>query len=84
MIVVLNFIDLLANILTLAIFARAILSWFPIRTVNPLITILHEITEPILAPLRRVIPMIGFMDISPIVAIVILQLLPSALRSILL
>ena len=37
--------------------------------------ILIEVTEPILAPLRRVIPLIGMLDITPMVAIFLLQLL---------
>ena len=37
--------------------------------------LLIEVTEPILAPLRRIIPLIGMMDITPIVALFLLQLL---------
>ena len=59
--------------LTLAIFVRAILSWFPIDPGNPLVAFLHEVTEPILAPLRQVLPRIGFLDLSPLVAIILLQ-----------
>jgi YggT family protein len=62
-----------AYVLTLAIFARAILSWFPIDPRNPVVSFLHEITEPILAPLRQVLPRIGFLDLSPLVAIILLQ-----------
>ncbi|GBD12517.1 hypothetical protein HRbin24_00524 [bacterium HR24] len=63
----------MAYVLTLAIFARAILSWFPIDPRNPVVSFLHEITEPILAPLRQVLPRIGFLDLSPLVAIILLQ-----------
>jgi YggT family protein len=57
----------------MAIFVRAILSWFPIDPHNPVVMFLHEITEPILAPLRQVLPRIGFLDLSPLVAILLLQ-----------
>lgn len=67
------FVTLVAQILTLAIFARAILSWFPMSPSGPLITILYQLTEPILAPLRRIIPSFGMIDISPLVAILLLQ-----------
>jgi len=70
-----TFVDLLFQILILAIVARALLSWFPVRPGNPfyaLAVILHQITEPILAPLRRIIPMIGMIDISPMVAMFLL------------
>lgn len=61
--------------LTAAIFFRALLSWFPIDPRNPLVTVLYEITEPILDPLRRIIPRIGMIDISPLVAIILIQVL---------
>jgi YggT family protein len=70
-----TFVDILFQILILAIIARALLSWFPVRPGNPfyaLAVILHQITEPILAPLRRIIPMIGMIDISPMVAMFLL------------
>jgi YggT family protein len=72
-----TFLWLLFQILTIAIIIRALLSWFPIDRSNPLITILDQITEPVLAPLRRIIPTIGMIDITPLVAILLLQLLQS-------
>ena len=54
--------------LTGAIFIRALLSWFPIDPRNPLVTLLYDVTEPILDPLRRVIPRLGMIDITPLVA----------------
>ncbi|MCL4458341.1 MAG: YggT family protein [Chloroflexi bacterium] len=70
-----NFIDLLFNALTIAILARALLSWFGIGPENPLVRLLYEVTEPILAPLRRVIPPLGMIDITPIVALFLLMFL---------
>lgn len=70
----LTFLRLLVQVLTFAVFIRAILSWFPISPYNPLVTVLHNITEPLLAPLRRVLPKVGMLDISPLVAILLLQL----------
>jgi len=54
------------------IFLRAILSWFAIPPNNPIVVFLDRIAEPILAPLRRVIPRVGMVDITPMVAIVLL------------
>ena len=73
--IVLSFVQILCNILTFAIFVRALLSWFPISPNNPLVAIIYQITEPIMAPLRRIVPRIGMMDITPIVAIVLLQVI---------
>ncbi|MBI4299707.1 MAG: YggT family protein [Chloroflexi bacterium] len=67
-------IYLLTQVLTFAIFIRAILSWFPIDTNNPLANILFQVTEPVLAPMRRIVPRIGMIDITPMVAIIVLQI----------
>ena len=72
-------IFILCQLLTVAILLRAIFSWFPLHPSNPVVSILHEITEPILSPLRRVIPSMGAFDITPVVAIIILQLISSLL-----
>ncbi|MBI2917071.1 MAG: YggT family protein [Chloroflexi bacterium] len=76
-----SFINLFAQVLTIAIFGRAILSWFPISPDNPLVVIMHQITEPILAPLRRVIPRLGMIDITPFIAILLLQGLSVTVQS---
>ncbi len=68
-------------VLTALIFFRAILSWFPIDPRNPLVTLLYEVTEPILAPMRNVIPRIGMMDITPLVAIILIQIIGRALAT---
>jgi len=62
-------------VLTAAIFIRVLLSWFPIDPRNPLVTILYEVTEPILEPLRRVVPRLGMIDISPMIAIILIQVI---------
>ena len=61
---------------------RAVLSWFPIRPGTPLASIygvLHDLTEPVLAPMRRVIPPAGMFDLSFLILFVLLQILYRAL-----
>ena len=70
-----SFIRILCQVLTIAIFLRAILSWFSPTPTNILAVILYRVTEPLLAPLRRVIPRVGMLDFTPLVAIIILQLI---------
>ena len=70
-----TFLRLLCEVLTIAIFLRIILSWFSPGPTNILVNILYQVTEPILAPLRRIIPKVGLLDFSPMVAIVLLQLI---------
>ena len=77
-----TFLDLLLTVLGFAIIIRALLSWVSIDPYNPLVQILYQITEPILAPLRRIIPPIGgMMDITPIVALILLQVLQAIIDS---
>ncbi|GAG29906.1 unnamed protein product, partial [marine sediment metagenome] len=61
----LNFIAILCQVLAIIIFVRAILSWFAISPYSPIVAFLDRITEPILAPLRRIIPRLGMVDITP-------------------
>ncbi len=71
-----SFFDLLFTLLGFAIIARALVSWVPIDRYHPVVRILDQITDPILAPLRRVIPPIGgAIDITPIVALILIQIL---------
>ena len=70
-----NFLELLCEVLTLAILVRVILSWFSPRPTNMLTNILYQVTEPLLAPLRRIIPRVGMFDFTPLVAIILLQLI---------
>ena len=71
-----GFVYYLCRILTYAIIIRAILSWFVPRRQNLIMLLLDDITEPLLAPLRRVIPRLGLFDLSPLIAIGILYLIP--------
>lgn len=74
---------LLATILTIAIFARAIVSWFQMDPRSPLIQILDAITQPIMDPIRRVMPRLGMLDLSPLVAILLLQFVSNGLQGLL-
>ncbi|TMF12563.1 MAG: YggT family protein [Chloroflexi bacterium] len=48
---------------------RVVLSWVGYNPNNPLHNFIHEITEPILAPIRSIMPRIGMFDLSPMVAL---------------
>jgi YggT family protein len=76
----LTFLGLLLQILWLAILVRVILSWFPIDPRNPIIRVVFDITEPVLAPFRRVIPRIGMFDLSPLAALLVISFLAQQLR----
>ncbi|MFC2042087.1 YggT family protein [Chloroflexota bacterium] len=69
-----NIVRLVCEVLTIAIFIRSVLSWFSPRP-NALTILLVRITEPILTPLRRIVPQTGMFDFTPLVAIILLQLI---------
>ena len=68
-----TFLHLFITILLMAIIARAVLGWVNPPWDRPVFRLLLEITEPILAPLRNVLPRIGMFDLSPLIAIIVLQ-----------
>ena len=74
-----TFFQLLFRILWFAIFARIILSWVDPGGQMRISQILHEITEPILGPIRRIMPNMGMFDLSPMVAIILLEVLRNLL-----
>ena len=67
-------IRILCELLSLVIFIRVIMSWISPRP-NIITIVLDKITEPILSPLRRIIPRAGMFDFTPMVAIILLQLI---------
>jgi YggT family protein len=68
-------INLVFTILTFALIGRALLSWFDPGMRSTVGRLLYDITEPIVGPIRRVIPSLGMIDISPIIALFLLQIL---------
>ena len=69
--------SLFLNILFWAMIISVILSWVAPGSHNPGAELVQQITEPVLAPFRRIIPNLGGLDISPIFAFIALQLLQS-------
>ena len=69
---VLQIISLLLQLFELALLARIILSWFPnVDRSNPIIQFLFDVTEPVLKPIRDMLPPGGMFDFSPLVLLVI-------------
>jgi YggT family protein len=62
----------LLTALQIAIIARALFSWIDPVGRTPVGAFLHTITNPILNPIRRVMPSTGFIDLSPIIALVLI------------
>ncbi len=60
----------LLDIYSWILIIRVILSWVNPNPSNPVVHILYRITEPVLAPIRRVLPPMGGLDLSPLVVLV--------------
>jgi YggT family protein len=69
----------LIDLYSLVVLVAAILSWVPLDQRNPLVTITHALTEPVLAPIRRVIPPMAGLDLSAMVLLIALQILKGLL-----
>lgn len=70
-----RFLEYLLQILSFAILARVIVSWISPNMDNPIMRVLYEVTEPVLSPLRQFIPRLGMFDITPVIALILIQLL---------
>jgi YggT family protein len=70
-----NLIDLYSLVVLVAV----VLSWLRLDPRHPLVTITQALTEPVLAPIRNVLPPMGGLDFSPMVLLLALQLLKSLL-----
>lgn len=73
---ILGSVEFICGALSAAVIVRAILSWVMVGGYSIMVKLLDDATEPILWPLRRIIPLIGRFDLAPVVAIVILGLIP--------
>lgn len=67
-------------ILILAIIGRSLLSWFPQGQNNQFARILFDVTEPLLAPVRRILPRTGMIDFSAFVVIILLYVMITVVR----
>lgn len=61
------------TIYTWMVILRVLVSWVSPDPFNPIVVFLGRTTEPFLALFRRVIPPIGMIDLSPVVALLVLQ-----------
>lgn len=77
-----SFISILFDLINFTIIARIILSWLNISGAVKIKLILHDLTEPILAPFRKPIFQVGMIDISPIIVLFLLDLGKSLLINI--
>ena len=75
-------INTLANLIVLLVIVDSALSYF-LTPYHPVRTTLDRIIQPFLAPIRRVMPLVGMFDLSPLILIILVEILAFALVSLL-
>jgi YggT family protein len=68
----------LCSVYYIVLFGRIILSWFPLQpgtALASIASIVYQVTEPVMGPVRRLIPSVGMIDISPIVVFFGIQII---------
>lgn len=78
-----NILGALINLYTVVLLLRVVMSWFPPSSSrSPMASAqmwLYKLTEPVLAPIRRTLPPMGGLDLSPMLLLIALQILGRAL-----
>ena len=77
------FANFLATILWISLIGRVVVSWLnigPSSGLYPIAALIYQITEPILAPIRRVLPSFGMLDLSPMVAIILITIVQRIIK----
>lgn len=77
-----TFLDILLTVLSFAIIGRAILSWFDPAGRTPIARILIDVTEPVVRPVRKIMPQTGMIDFSPLATLLLIFLLQTILRNV--
>ena len=78
----LGLVGLVINIYFVAILVSIVLSWVNPGAYNPITLLLHQLTEPVMAPFRKLVPAIGGLDISPIFVFIAINILKIILSNI--
>ncbi len=76
--ILIQLIDLCAGLLTILVVIHAVLSWF-MPPYHPLRAAIDRIVEPMLAPIRRFVPLAGMFDFSPLIFILLVQFISQVL-----
>lgn len=74
---VLSLLGLLVDIYSVVVLAAVVLSWIGVSADHPIAGIVFKLTEPVLAPIRRVLPDLGGLDFSPMLLLIGLRFLRS-------
>lgn len=66
-------IDKLIHLYSIVVLVAVVASWIRLDPSNPIIRVVNALTEPVLAPIRRILPPVGGLDLSPMILLLLLQ-----------
>lgn len=72
----------LLQLYSICLFGRIILSWFPLAPGGAMASVfgvLYNLTEPVLGPVRRLLPSVGMIDLSPIVVFILINIISGSI-----
>lgn len=72
-------LDMILFLAMIIVIARAVLSWVSPDPYNPIVRIINQLSEPLLFPIRRRVPYLGGMDVSPIILLMVIFFLQNFL-----
>jgi len=78
--ILVRIINIMAQFIILIVIVKVILSYF-MDPYHPVRRTLDNLVEPMLAPIRRIVPLVGMFDFSPLILIILVQILSSVLIS---
>lgn len=78
---VINLLLVLTTIYSYILLVRIVLSWLNVGPENELVRMLHQVTEPVLEPVRRAVPPMGMFDLSPLIVFIALHIIRAVLAS---
>ncbi len=81
---IVGLLSVFSTLFSLLILARIVFSWIQVDRYNPVVDFIFRVTEPILAPIRNILPAAGMFDFSPLVAILLAEVLVRILSAIVL
>jgi YggT family protein len=70
-----RFVTALIDLYSLVVLAAVVMSWVRADSRHPFVQLVYKLTEPALAPIRRLLPPTGGVDFSPMVLLIALRLL---------
>jgi YggT family protein len=79
-VVLITLIDMVVNTIVILLVVNALLSFAPLDPWHPIRRVMAQLTDPIVQPFRNIIPPLGMFDLSPLAALIVIQIVGEILK----